>query len=54
MTPIALFWCNLQFVSGFGGLLGFSVISPTYDRSFDPPAFLGVSGVDYAVQVCTL
>ncbi|CAN0256278.1 unnamed protein product [Ectocarpus sp. 12 AP-2014] len=39
-----------QFSDGFGGDLGFTVASPAYDQSFDPPAFLGVSGVDFTVQ----
>ncbi|CAN0294046.1 unnamed protein product [Discosporangium mesarthrocarpum] len=33
-----------------GGDLGFTVASPAYDREFDPPAFLGVAGIDFKVQ----
>eukprot|EP00903_Cladosiphon_okamuranus_P021044 g19335.t2 len=32
------------------GPLGFTVASPAYDQASDPPAFLGVSGVDFTVQ----
>jgi len=42
--------CTFQFASG--NELGFTVASPAYDQAFDPPAFLGVSGVDFTVQVC--
>lgn len=41
--------CASQFASG--NELGFTVASPAYDQAFDPPAFLGVSGVDFTVQV---
>lgn len=46
LSPVAK-----QFSAGTGSSLGFTVASPAYDLSFDPPAFLGVSGVDYRVQV---
>eukprot|EP00752_Nemacystus_decipiens_P012745 g11286.t1 len=39
-----------EFSDGTGGELGFTVASPAYDQAFDPPAFLGVSGVDFTVQ----
>eukprot|EP00752_Nemacystus_decipiens_P003123 g2892.t1 len=39
-----------QFSDGFGGDLGFTVASPAYDQTSNPPAFLGVSGVDFTVQ----
>jgi len=42
-----------QFSDGTGGGLGFTVASPAYDQAFDPPAFLGVSGVDFTLQVGT-
>eukprot|EP00903_Cladosiphon_okamuranus_P018583 g17106.t1 len=38
------------FSEGTGGELGFTVASPAYDQAFDPPAFLGVSGVDFMLQ----
>lgn len=40
-----------KFSSGGGSVLGFTVASPAYDLNSDPAAFLGVSGVDFAVQV---
>ena len=46
--------CSSQFSAGTGGGLGFTVASPAYDHAFDPPAFLGVSGVDFTVQVRAL
>eukprot|EP00903_Cladosiphon_okamuranus_P018586 g17109.t1 len=39
-----------EFSDGTGGELGFTVASPAYDQAFDPPAFLGVSGVDFTLQ----
>ncbi|CAM9915913.1 unnamed protein product [Ectocarpus sp. 12 AP-2014] len=39
-----------EFSDGTGGGLGFTVASPAYDQAFDPPAFLGVSGVDFTLQ----
>ncbi|CAN0248180.1 unnamed protein product [Pylaiella littoralis] len=39
-----------EFSPGYGSDLGFTVASPAYDQAFDPPAFLGVTGVDFMVQ----
>lgn len=34
-----------------GGDLGFTIATPVYDNSSDPPAFLGVTAIDFKVQV---